>query len=169
MKLKAVDAEIANDVKLCVRKAFFDATGSHKNISCFFNKDIAIVPISIASYASFEDLKILGEAVARAVEETGDKVLIVSSTDMSHYVPQEEAKEKDFHAIDKILRLDAQGLYEVVNAENISMCGFQPTTAGIVASLCLGAKKAELIRYQTSGDVTGDYREVVGYAGIRIG
>jgi AmmeMemoRadiSam system protein B len=95
-------------------------------------------------------------------------VLIVASTDMSHYVHQDEAREKDFHAIDKILQLDARGLYDVVTAENISMCGYQPTTSGIVAALSLGAKKAELIKYQTSGDVTGDFREVVGYAGIRI-
>jgi len=135
----------------------------------FFKKDITIVPISISYDTSFEDLKELGEAVARAVMETGQKVLIVASTDMSHYVHQQEAKEKDFYAIEKIIQLDAQGLYDVVNDENISMCGFQPTTSGIVASLCLGATKAELIKYQTSGDVTGDYREVVGYAGIRIG
>jgi AmmeMemoRadiSam system protein B len=134
----------------------------------FFKKDISIVPISISFDASFEDLKELGEAVACAVKEIGDKVLIVASTDMSHYVHQDEAKEKDFHAIDKILQLDPRGLYDVVNAENISMCGFQPTASGIVAALNLGAKKAELIKYQTSGDVTGDYREVVGYAGIRI-
>lgn len=135
----------------------------------FFKKDIGIVPISISPYASFEDLKELGESIARAIRETEDKVLIVSSTDMSHYVHQEEAREKDFYAIDKILQLDAQGLYDVVQAESISMCGYQPTASGIVAALCLGAKKGELIKYRTSGDVTGDYREVVGYAGIRIG
>jgi len=69
---------------------------------------------------------------------------------------------------DKILELDAKGLYDVVNRENISMCGFQPTTSAVVASKELGAKRAELIKYQTSGDITGDYHEVVGYAGIRI-
>lgn len=134
----------------------------------FLKKDMAIVPISISFYTPYEDLEELGEAVARAVKETGDKVLIVASTDMSHYVHQDEAKDKDFKAIDQILRLDARGLYDVVNTENISMCGFQPTTSGIVAALRLGANKAELIKYQTSGDVTGDFREVVGYAGIRI-
>jgi AmmeMemoRadiSam system protein B len=134
----------------------------------FFKKDIAIVPISISFHTSFEELEELGQVLARAVNETGDKVLIVASTDMSHYVHQDEAKEKDFHAIDKILQLDARGLYDVVNAESISMCGYQPTTSGIVAALGLGAKNAELIKYQTSGDVTGDFREVVGYAGIRI-
>ena len=78
------------------------------------------------------------------------------------------AKEKDFLAIEKILDLDARGLYDIVKTENISMCGFQPTTAAIIASNELKAKKAELIKYQTSGDVSGDFFKVVGYAGIRI-
>ena len=100
--------------------------------------------------------------------EFGQDVLIVASTDMSHYVSQEVAKEKDFLAIEKILDLDARGLYDIVKTENISMCGFQPTTAAIIASNELKAKKAELIKYQTSGDVSGDFFKVVGYAGIRI-
>jgi AmmeMemoRadiSam system protein B len=87
---------------------------------------------------------------------------------MSHYVSQETAKRKDFLAIDKILALDARGLYDIVQRENISMCGFQPTAAAIIAARELGAGKAELIRYQTSGDASGDYDQVVGYAGLRL-
>ena len=94
--------------------------------------------------------------------------MIVASTDMSHYVSQESAEEMDFLAIQKILELDARGLFDVVKEENISMCGMKPTTATIVASKELKAEKADLIRYQTSGDVSGDYLRVVGYAGIRI-
>ncbi len=134
----------------------------------FFKKDINIVPICIAYQASFEDLEDLGMAVAKGIKESKEEVMIVTSTDMSHYIDQEAARKKDFLAIDKILKLDASGLYDTVQRENISMCGFQPTTSGIIASLELGAKKAELIKYQTSGDVTGDFQEVVGYAGIRI-
>ncbi|MBN1224586.1 MAG: AmmeMemoRadiSam system protein B [Candidatus Aminicenantes bacterium] len=134
----------------------------------FFKKDISIVPISIAYLASFEELSELGRAVGNAIDETGDDVLIVASTDMSHYVEQDVAREKDFLAIERIISLDAKGLYDIVNRENISMCGYQPTAAAIVAALSLGAKQGELIKYQTSGDITGDYREVVGYAGIRI-
>jgi AmmeMemoRadiSam system protein B len=87
---------------------------------------------------------------------------------MSHYVSQETAKRKDFLAIGKILNLDARGLFETVRDENISMCGYQPTTSAVVASRELGAAKAELIKYQTSGETTGDFAQVVGYAGIRI-
>jgi len=134
----------------------------------YFKKDISIVPICISYYASFEDLEALGKAAAQGIKESEKDVMIVASTDMSHYVNQKVAQKKDFLAIDKILELDAKGLYEVVNRENISMCGFQPTTSAVVASKELGAQKAELIKYQTSGDVTGDFQEVVGYAGIRI-
>jgi AmmeMemoRadiSam system protein B len=94
--------------------------------------------------------------------------MIVASTDMSHYVEQEVAKRKDSLAIEKMLDLDAKGLYDIVKEEDISMCGFQPTTSAIVASKELGAKKATLVKYQTSGDTSGNYNEVVGYAGIKI-
>ena len=87
---------------------------------------------------------------------------------MSHYVSQKEANEKDFKAIDMIKKLDPRGLFDTVVSENISMCGYQPTTSALVAVKDLGAKKAELIKYQTSGDITGNTTEVVGYAGLRI-
>jgi hypothetical protein len=134
----------------------------------YLKEDFSFVPISIAHFATYDDLEELGKAIAGAIRENGQDVLIVASTDMSHYVSQEDAKKKDFLAIEKILELDARGLYDVVKKENISMCGFQPTTATIIASKKLGAKKAELIKYQTSGDVSGDFLKVVGYAGIRI-
>jgi len=87
---------------------------------------------------------------------------------MSHYVDSITAKEKDFLAIKKIEKLDARGLYDIIQEKDISMCGFQPTTVAIVAAKELGAKKGELKMYRTSGDVTGDYTEVVGYAGMLI-
>ncbi len=134
----------------------------------YLKGNILFVPISIAYFATYDDLVELGKAIAWAIREYGQDVLIVASTDMSHYVSQEVAKEKDFLAIEKILDLDARGLYDIVKRENISMCGFQPTAATIIASNELKAKKAELIKYQTSGDVSGDFSKVVGYAGIRI-
>lgn len=134
----------------------------------FFNPGCEIVPISNTYFASLEELEELGKAVSAAVEEQDEAILIVASTDMSHQVSQETAEKKDFMAIERILDLDARGLYEVVKNEQISMCGFQATTAALFAAKDLGAQKAELIKYQTSGDVTGDYHSVVGYAGIRI-
>ena len=134
----------------------------------YFKKEFSIVPMCISSRAAFADLEDLGKALARSIRESGREILIVASTDMSHYVSQNEAREKDFLAIERILALDARGLYETVEKENISMCGVLPTSAAIVAAKEMGASRAELIKYQTSGDRTGDYREVVGYAGLRI-
>ncbi|MFP4082334.1 MAG: AmmeMemoRadiSam system protein B [Candidatus Aminicenantes bacterium] len=134
----------------------------------FFKQNFSIVPVCVASSAAFEELEELGKAIARAAREKKQEVMVVASTDMSHYIQQEIAEKKDFMAINKILELDAKGLYEVVSDEGISMCGFQPTTSAVVACKALGASSAELIKYQTSGDITGDYSEVVGYSGIRI-
>jgi AmmeMemoRadiSam system protein B len=134
----------------------------------YLRKSFSIVPICISYQADYGSLEELGRAVAGGIKEIGRPALIVASTDMSHYVSQETAKRKDFLAIDKILALDARGLYDIVQRENISMCGFQPTAAAIIAARELGAGKAELIRYQTSGDASGDYDQVVGYAGLRL-
>ncbi len=87
---------------------------------------------------------------------------------MSHYVSQAMAAAKDGLAIRKILDLDPRGLYDTVRDEGISMCGYQPTAAALVAAKELGAAKAELVLYQTSGERTGDYSQVVGYAGLRV-
>ncbi|UCE21451.1 MAG: AmmeMemoRadiSam system protein B [Candidatus Aminicenantes bacterium] len=134
----------------------------------YLREDVAIVPVCLSYHISFEELEDLGRVIAKGIKDFKKDVLIVASTDMSHYVEQSVAKEKDFLAIDRILELDAKGLHDTVERENISMCGFQPTTSALVASKELGAEKAVLIKYQTSGDRTGDYSEVVGYAGIRI-
>jgi len=134
----------------------------------YLRPDVAIVPLVVAPEASYADLETLGRALAEAIRKDGREILIVASSDMSHYVSQKTAEKKDMAAIRKILDLDPAGLFETVTSERISMCGFQPTTAALAAARALGASKAELIRYQTSGDASGDYTQVVGYAGIRI-
>jgi len=134
----------------------------------FFQKNLSLVPVHVNFRSSFNDLQDLARAIVRAEGEFGQQVLIVASTDMSHYIDQDSAKRLDFMAIDKILALDGRGLFDTVRANRISMCGFQPTTAAVLAAKDLGAQKAELVKYQTSGDVTGDRSQVVGYAGLRI-
>ena len=129
---------------------------------------LTIVPLAVSGLARYEDLDALGRAVAGAVSESGRDILVIASTDMSHYVPADEARFKDFLAIQAILELDPRRLYDVVRAEGISMCGYQPTTAALIAARELGATKADLVMYATSGDRTGDTSEVVGYAGLRI-
>ncbi len=128
----------------------------------------SMVPLTVSPMADYGDLEKLGHALAVSIQQTGWDVLVVASTDMSHYVSQETAREKDFLAIERIQALDARGLYDVVQRETISMCGFQPTVAAIVAAQELGATRADLIRYMTSGETSGDFHQVVGYAGIRI-
>ena len=129
--------------------------------------NLSIVPVCLGNL-SFSVCKEIGSAIAEAVKQIGRPVLLVASTDMTHYESQEQAETKDRLAIDKILALDPQGLLETVRSHNISMCGVIPTTVTLVASLVLGANSVKLIRYATSGDVTGDYAQVVGYASLIV-
>jgi hypothetical protein len=128
----------------------------------------SIVPLSVSPETDYESLEELGKALAAAVRQAGQDVLIVASTDMSHYVSQETARKKDFLAIERIQALDGRGLYDVVHREAISMCGYQPTVAAILAAKELGSERADLVRYMTSGETSGDFAQVVGYAGLRI-
>ncbi|HUJ30522.1 MAG TPA: AmmeMemoRadiSam system protein B [Candidatus Acidoferrum sp.] len=129
--------------------------------------EFQFVPVVLASdrYGALEEL---GHAVARVVAAHDGPVLIVASTDMNHYESDEITRVKDRKAIDKILALDPRGLYDTVRQEGITMCGYAATVATLVAAIDLGAKAAKLLRYATSGDITGDRDEVVGYAGFTI-
>jgi len=135
----------------------------------YLKKEFTIVPIQMMD-TRLETCLALGNAVAEAVREQTKKtgVLIVASSDMSHYISAEAAKKKDHKAIQRILDLDAQGLYYTVRDEDITMCGYGPAVAMLTACKALGAKKAELIKYTNSGEVSGDYDQVVGYAGIVV-
>jgi AmmeMemoRadiSam system protein B len=130
-------------------------------------KEPAFVPICLATHL-WEDLKEVGEAIAAAIKEYGDKVLVVASNDMSHFLPDQTARRVDKLAIDRVLALDPAGLLETVKKERISMCGVAAVTAALVAAKELGASQAALIRYATSGDIFGDRSQVVGYAGIKV-
>ena len=133
----------------------------------YFAQDVSIVPIAIMS-ASYENCREIAEAVAKAVQGVDYPVTILASSDMSHYVADRVARQKDKKAIEKILSLDPRGLYDTVMHERISMCGVFPATVMLIAAQLLGAKNARLISYMTSGDVSGDYDSVVGYAGITV-
>ncbi len=131
----------------------------------YFKKDFRIVPITLA-YSSPTAYKELGTEIAQAVKDLKKKVVIIASSDMTHYEPREQAQRKDSRAIEAILELNEDELLRRVSELNISMCGYAPTVALISAAKKLGATRAELVKYQTSGDTTGDYSAVVGYAGI---
>ncbi len=130
--------------------------------------NLSIVPICLGGAFPFSICKEIGSAIAGAVREIRRPVLLVASTDMTHYESQEQAQTKDRLAIDRILAMDPEGLLETVRNYAISMCGVIPTTIAMVASLDLGADSAQLVRYATSGDITGDYARVVGYASFII-
>jgi MEMO1 family protein len=131
--------------------------------------DVAIVPVCLG-HCSLADCSQIGSGLAQAIVETGmpDDVLIVASTDMSHYVPADVAKRLDGMALERLLALDPDGLYRVVTQQDISMCGFIPTTIALIAARELGASAAELVMYGNSGEVSGDLEQVVGYAGVRV-
>lgn len=131
----------------------------------YFKPDVRIVPIVLA-HATPEIYKQIGREIAQAVKESKRDVVLMASSDMTHYEPQELAKQKDNEAIKAMLDLDEDELLKRVEEMNISMCGYAPVAALIAAAKELGAKSAELVKYQTSGDTTGDYSSVVGYAGI---
>jgi MEMO1 family protein len=133
----------------------------------YFGKPFNFVPISLRSH-ELPVCQDVGSAIAEAVQDYPGKVTLLASTDMSHYVPQEIAESKDKLAIEAILNLDPEGLHSVVLKNRISMCGFAPTVAMLVAVKKLGAASATLVRYMTSGDINREYRQVVGYAGLLI-
>ena len=123
------------------------------------------VPVALGT-VRFEDLLRVGEAVGRVLGEVGEEVLLLTSSDLNHYEDDAVTRSKDRKAIERLLALDAQGLYDVCRNERISMCGLGPAVAMITALQGLGAKHAELVRYATSADVSGDTSAVVGYAGM---
>ena len=129
--------------------------------------DAKFVPIAIGT-AQLVLLEQLGGALAEVIKKRRTPVLIIASSDMNHYEDDACTRVKDRKAIEKILALDAPGLYETVINESISMCGFGPAVAMLTAARRLGAQKAELVQYATSGDVSGDRNLVVGYAGVII-
>jgi AmmeMemoRadiSam system protein B len=130
-----------------------------------FNGRFGIVPICMM----MQDER-TSEEVGRAIAEAAAKkdVVIIASTDFTHYEPQRSAVAKDRKAIDKILALDWRGLLRVVQDEDISMCGSGPVAAMLCAAKALGAKKASLLKYATSGDTAGPMPEVVGYGSIAV-
>lgn len=130
-------------------------------------KDITFVPITVGT-GQFEVLSALGVVMAKVISECGEPVLIVASSDMNHYEADDETRVKDALAIEQVLALRPSGLFQTVHGQNISMCGVGPAVIMLTAALKLGATSAELVKYATSGDVSGDREHVVGYAGIAV-
>ena len=129
--------------------------------------DFCFVPIALGT-VHYPALESLGHALAQVITGKDEPVLMIASSDMNHYESDKVTRRKDALAIERILALDARGLYDTVRSHSISMCGYGPAVSMLIAANLLGAKRAELVRYATSGDISGDRDQVVGYAGVII-
>jgi AmmeMemoRadiSam system protein B len=129
--------------------------------------DLEVVPVCLA-HLRVEDCLDLGRILAKIIGDCAEPIGIVASSDMSHYLPEDEAKRLDHLAIDAALTRDPTRLYETVHRHGITMCGVVPATVALAAAAELGANDAHLVAYATSGDASGDRSAVVGYAGICI-
>lgn len=133
----------------------------------YFRKEFKIVPICLMRL-SLDECRLLANTLVQAIEALGRPVLIVASSDMSHFETHAKASEKDHKAIDQILEMNPEGLYQTVEKEGITMCGVNSATVMLTACKELGASQAELVKYMTSGEISGDMDQVVGYAGVIV-
>ncbi|MCM8825724.1 MAG: AmmeMemoRadiSam system protein B [Candidatus Omnitrophica bacterium] len=132
----------------------------------FLNPSVKIVPVLISSMYDANPWYEIGYTIGLVISGIKRNVIVVASSDFTHYEPAEQAEKKDKKAIEKIVKLDEDGFLKVVSEYEISVCGFAPITVVITASKILGAKEGLLVDYTNSGDVSGDFEQVVGYAGI---
>lgn len=123
------------------------------------------VPVALGT-VRFESLVSVGEAIGRVLENTKESILLLTTSDLNHYEDDATTRIKDRKAIEQLQALEPRGLYDVCRNEEISMCGLGPAAAMLTALNALGVKKAELVKYATSADVSGDRSAVVGYAGM---
>lgn len=134
---------------------------------CLAQPGCRIVPVTV-SESDPQALREVAGVMAGVLRERSEPVSIVVSSDMSHYVPHETAKHRDALALDRVLALDPDGLYHVVREAGITMCGVLPMVLGLHLATALGATEARLAAYATSGDASGDFSQVVGYAGVLV-
>jgi AmmeMemoRadiSam system protein B len=133
----------------------------------YINPDVTIVPLCIGP-CNYAACKSIGTGLAKAIKDYGKDVLIVASSDMTHYESADSARRKDQLAINEVLALNPEGLLNICRNEAVSMCGVIPATIMLIAALEFGATHAKLVKYATSGDVTGDATQVVAYAAIAL-
>ena len=122
-----------------------------------------IIPICVSNQQLVK-MKYLADTIFQATKEKS--CLLIASSDFTHYETQESAKRKDAEAIDKIINMDINLFYDTISRKSASICG--PGPIAIVTEVCkkLGINRGRLLKYATSGDVSGMYEQVVGYASI---
>lgn len=169
-----IDAEMAEDI-LKNSKIIKNDKKAHKYehsievqlpfIQYIFGKDIKFVPICMTRQDIDTDIEIAKSICSSVVDKN---ILIIASSDFTHYEPQEYAKNVDKQAINAILEFNPKKLYDMIYHQNLTMCGPGPITVMLIACETLSAKKSELLKYATSGDVSGKYDQVVGYASLIV-
>ena len=167
-----IDTETANQI-LCVSDIIDvdDRAHAHEHsielqlpfLQYLYGSEFKFVPICFMMQNLGSSSEV-GKAVATALK--GKNALVIASSDLTHYEPQERAEKKDKIAIDAALKMDEEQYFNTVESYGISTCGYGPTIAAITASKELDAKNSELLSYQTSGDILGDRSSVVGYTSI---
>lgn len=132
-----------------------------------FGGDFRILPICMGMQDE-ETAAEVGNLVADLVSKSGKKVVVIASSDFTHYQPAELAGEVDREIIGSVLDFDVPGMYDSLYRRNASVCGYGPIAAMLTASRKLGGTHATLLKYANSGDVSGDMDAVVGYAAIIV-
>lgn len=169
-----IDAEMADDI-LKNSKIIKNDKKAHQYehsievqlpfIQYIFGKDIKFVPICMTRQDINTDIEIAKSICSSVVDKN---ILIIASSDFTHYEPQEYAESVDKQAINAILEFNPEKLYDMIYHQNLTMCGPGPITVMLIACETLGSKKAELLKYATSGDISGAYGQVVGYASLIV-
>jgi len=131
----------------------------------YLKNDFQFAAITLADH-DLAHLRSLADAIVKAVK--GREVLLIASSDLTHYEDAKTAKQKDSLVLDAIEKMDPEKMVSEVLGRDISMCGWMPAYTVMHACKKLGAKNGKIIRYMNSGDASGDYREVVGYGGAAI-
>jgi MEMO1 family protein len=133
----------------------------------YISPDFRLVPVCMWMQ-DLETANELGEAIAETSHKIGRDIVVIASTDFTHYQPQEVAKAQDKQILEAIKAMNEKLMMKRVAELNVTMCGYGPVAAALVASKAMGANSAEILKYATSGDTTGDYSSVVGYASAVI-
>ena len=171
-----VNPQVAKDIASRATSMDFDEFAHSRDHSLevqipfllFITEKFRIVPIILTNQDEYLAL-VLGSAISDTVNECiskGDEFMLIASSDFTHYESNSEAHRKDSQLIKSILSLDITAFYYTLRQYNVSACGYGAIATVMVAAKNLGATRGELIRYATSGDVTGDKSSVVGYSSI---
>ncbi|MEN6329480.1 MAG: AmmeMemoRadiSam system protein B [Methanobacteriaceae archaeon] len=133
----------------------------------YLEEDFKLVPITLMMQ-DLETSREVGAAIHQAIQKLGRDVVVIASTDLTHYKAQEVASQEDREVLEALKALDEEAMLGVVEKYNVNMCGYGPVAATLTATKLMGATQAQVLKYATSGETSGNYQEVVGYAAAVI-